>query len=195
LYNKLIFGGFFTLSYSESTLWTTDHGTGFMSLTYPHWDAIWGMTFGVFRGLFLLSPLLLLALPGFFFWWRAKAYRAELWVALGSVVVFFLFNSSSIMWWGGFSVGPRYLVPALPFLALPIAWVFIRWGDRLWFRGLAILLYAWSFAATWGMTLAEQAYPPDTLPNPYLQFLLPNWLKGTSPAIWARSWGCQGFSA
>jgi hypothetical protein len=193
LYNQAIFGGFFKLGYSDSTLWSTQHDTGFMSLTYPHWKAIWGLTFGVFRGMFLLSPLLLLALPGFVFWWRSKQYRAEFWVALGSSLAYFLFNASSVMWWGGFSVGPRYLVPMLPFMALSLSWVFIQWRERTWFKPLTVFLYAWSFVATWGMTLAEQAYPPDTLPNPYLQFMLPNWLKGNIARNFGTILGLPGI--
>ena len=41
-----------------------------MSLSLPTLDGIWGITFSAYRGLFLLSPWLLLALPGFVIWWR-----------------------------------------------------------------------------------------------------------------------------
>jgi len=39
---------------------------------------------------------------------------------------------------------------------------------------------AWSFVATWGLTLAEQAFPPgaDLNPNPLVDYALPNWLAG-----------------
>ena len=64
-YNNAIFGSPLSLGYSHSELWTDQHESGFMSLTRPHWDALWGITFSAFRGLFVLSPLLLLAWPGF----------------------------------------------------------------------------------------------------------------------------------
>ncbi len=178
LYNKAVFGGYFKLGYSESSLWLPEHDTGFMSLTYPHWNAIWGITFSVFRGLFILSPWLLLCLPGFLLWWRWREYRAEFWVALASVLAFFLFNASSIMWWGGFSIGPRYFYPAMPFAVLPVVLVFHRWGSRAWMKGLVSLLFTWSLVAPWGLTLANQAFPPDTIPNPYLGYALPAWRAG-----------------
>ena len=105
VYNTAIFGGPFKLGYAQSTLWQGQHSQGFMSLTYPHLDAAWGITFGVFRGLFVLSPLLLLALPGFWMWLRGGQFRAEAIVCLLATLSMFLFNSSTSMWWGGWSVG------------------------------------------------------------------------------------------
>ncbi|MDH4135284.1 MAG: hypothetical protein OEW09_01010, partial [Anaerolineae bacterium] len=178
IYNTAIFGAPLELGYSHSELWTDQHHTGFMSLTWPQWEVTWGITFGPFRGLFVLSPLLLLAVPGFILWWRSGEHRPELWVALTSVLAMFLFNSSSIMWWGGFAVGPRYLLPMLPFMALPIVFVLRERENRTWMRVLTIALFAWSLIATWGLTLAEQAFPPDTLRNPLVEYVWPNWQRG-----------------
>jgi len=177
-YNAAIFGSPFELGYSHSELWTDQHETGFMSLTWPHWEALWGITFSPFRGLFMLSPLLLLAMPGFALWWNSGEHRPELWVTLTSVLAMFLFNSSSIMWWGGFAIGPRYLLPMLPFMVLPILFVFRERRNRTWMRVLSIALFAWSLIATWGLTLAGQAFPPDTLRNPLGEYAWPNWQMG-----------------
>lgn len=185
IYNTVVFGGPFKLGYSFSEQWLTEHDTGFMSLTWPHWKALWGITFGLFRGLFPLSPLLLLAIPGFILWWRSGQYRAEWLVSFGSVLAMFLFNSSSIMWWGGFAVGPRYLLPMLPFMSLPIIYIFIQWGKRLEVRLLTAILFLWSWIATWGLTLAEQAFPNNDLRNPLIEYAWPNWLAGNI----ARNWG------
>lgn len=185
VYNTLVFGGPLKLGYSFSEQWVTEHSTGFMSLTWPHWKALSGITFGLFRGLFPLSPLLLLAVPGFFLWWRSRQYRPEWWVALGSTLTMFVFNSSSIMWWGGFAIGPRYLLPALPFMALPIVYVFRQWGQQAAARILVAILFLWSWIATWGLTLAEQAFPNNEMRNPLLEYAWPNWLDGNI----ARNWG------
>ncbi len=178
IYNNALFGSPLELGYSYSELWTEQHHTGFMSLTLPRWKAVWGITFGVFRGLFALSPLLLLAVPGIVLWGRSGEQRAEFWVVLCSVAVLFLFNASSIMWWGGFAIGPRYLLPMLPLMALPMIFLFRQWQDLGWVRALCVLLFAWSLVATWGLTLAEQAFPPDTIANPLLEYAWPNWQKG-----------------
>jgi hypothetical protein len=177
-YNTAVFGGPLNLGYSQSELWTDQHETGFMSLTLPHWEAAWGITFGAFRGLFILSPWLLLFFPGLFLWRQSKKYILEYWVVLASVVGIFLFNASSIMWWGGFAVGPRYMLPMLPFMVLPIVFVFERWENKAWFRLILAFLLIWSFLATWGLTLADQAFPSDSIRNPLLEYALPNWLEG-----------------
>ncbi|HRE28054.1 MAG TPA: hypothetical protein PK954_15555, partial [Anaerolineales bacterium] len=55
-YNNAVFGGPLNLGYSYSEQWVTQHSTGFVSLTLPSAAALWGITFGVFRGLFVLAP-------------------------------------------------------------------------------------------------------------------------------------------
>lgn len=177
-YNTAVFGGPLELGYAHSELWTEQHQTGFMSMTSPRWKSIWGITFSPFRGLFVLSPVMLLAIPGFILWYRSNEYRPEWIVALTSVGAMFLFNASSIMWWGGYAVGPRYILPMMPFLALPLIFVFRVWLGRIWLQILTGALAVWSLVATWGLTLAEQAFPPDTVRNPLFQYAWPNWRAG-----------------
>ena len=130
-----------------------------MSLTYPHFEAMWGITFGSFRGLFFLSPVLLLAVVGFIGWWQTKRMRAELIVCVWAVLSYLLYNGSSVMWQGGFSIGPRYLVPMLPFLAAGFGGFSARWGKALWAKVLLVLLTAWSVFAIWAETLGGAKLP------------------------------------
>lgn len=195
LYNKTVFGGWLSLGYSNSELWVEQHHTGFMSLTMPSLAAVWGITFGVFRGLFVLSPILLMAFPGFWLWWKRGEHRAEFFVAAASTLSIFLFNSSSIMWWGGFSIGPRYLLPMMPFMALPIIFVFREWLDQVWARVTVATLSLWSLAAVWGLTLAEQAFPSDTIRNPLAAYALPNWLAGNIARNLGTIMGFKGVSS
>jgi len=195
IYNTAVFGGPLALGYSNSELWQTQHDTGFMSLTLPHLDALWGITFGVFRGLFFLSPVLLLSVPGFVLWWRSREHRPAFWVSLLSVLAFLWFNASSSMWWGGYAVGPRYLLPALPFLALPMIFVFRAWRGRLWLQLALGALAIWSLVATWGLTLADQAFPPDTIPNPLLGYAWPSWLSGNIARNYGTLLGFRGANS
>jgi len=119
----------------------------------------------------------LLALPGVVLWARSGEHCAELVVVVASVSSFFLFDTSSAMWWGGWAVGPRYLLPALPFLALPTIYYFREWGRQLGARWLAGALCAWSFLATWSLTLSGQSFPSDTVRNPLLEYAWPHLLR------------------
>lgn len=181
-YNTVVFGGPLSLGYSYSEQWIKQHETGFMSLTLPRLDALWGISFGVFRGLFVLAPWLLLVFPGFALWWsrgrRPGAGTAEWVTVLAIIILIALFNASSVMWWGGFAIGPRYLLPALPFMAVPIAVVFTSWGQRAWLRVLVVVTLLWSWIATWGLTLAEQAFPSDAILNPLVDYAWPSWVAG-----------------
>ncbi len=195
VYNTLIFGGPFNLSYSYSADWAVQHHTGFMSFTFPHWDAFWGITFSQFRGLFILSPLLLLAFPGLVVWWRNKAFRPELVVIVAIILAMGLFNSSSIMWWGGFSVGPRYFLPAVPFMAIPLGMFLNRNSQKTWANILAGVLALLSLAGTWGMTLAGQSFPPDTILDPFAAYAFPNWQSGNIARNLGTLLGFNGISS
>lgn len=194
-YNNAVFGSPLKLGYSESELWQTQHHTGFMSLTLPHLDALWGITFSPFRGLFLLSPWLLVCFPGFWVWYATRVYRVEFWAALASTMIIFLFNISSIMWWGGFAVGPRYLLPGMPFMVLASVFFFNRWRRNIWVIIAFAISLVWSWTAVWGLTLAEQAFPPDTIKNPLLEYALPNWAQGNIARNLGTIFGLQGVAS
>jgi hypothetical protein len=183
-YNYTCFDTLMPVGYFYSELYTDLHYTGFLSLTYPKPDAIWGLTFSPFRGLFYLSPFLLLAVPGFWAMARQRGHRAEWWLCLWAVVSFFFFNSSSAMWWAGFSVGPTYLLPMLPYLTVPIIYFLRDHIHRWWHWALAGLLALWSFLFIWIETIGGQS-PPDLTPNPLWTISLPAVLRGDI----ARNWG------
>ncbi len=194
-YNTVVFGEPWGFGYSYSALWVEEHQRGFLSLTFPRAESIWGITFSAFRGLFLLSPILLLAMSGFLSWWRSCHWRAEWWVAATISMSMMWFNASSGMWWGGFAVGPRYLLPGLPFLALGLAFALRAWGSRAPFRWAVVGAGAWSWVATWGLTLAGQAFPSDELHNPLVQYALPNWADGNIARNIGTLLGLSGASS
>jgi hypothetical protein len=175
-YNYAIFGTPLPVGYRYSATWQAEHGTGFIGFVYPLPDAFWGITFSLQRGLFFLSPFLLLAIPGFYLWGRSQIYRAEFFVTLWVVVSFLLFISSTINWLGGLAVGPRYLVPMLPFISLPIIFVLDATRAR-WQMALIGLLMAISAAIVWAQTLGGQLFP-QYQPNPLFEYSLPRLVMG-----------------
>jgi hypothetical protein len=178
IYDLCAFGTPLPVGYEHSALWQGQHQTGFLSITYPHPAALWGLTFGFYRGMFVRAPWLLLALPGYMIWWRSGRNRSLWWVALLAPLGLLLFYASSIMWWGGFGAGPRYLVALVPFLALASAPAAAWLWRRSWGRAALLLLVAMSITLTWGEAVARQSFPPDTIANPWTGYTLPAWREG-----------------
>ncbi len=194
VHNYAIFRSPLPVGYAHSALWQAEHSTGFFSLTYPRLDALWGITFSPFRGLFFVSPILLLSAIGFVVWARERRFRSELLVCGWSVVSFFAFNSASAMWSGGFGVGPRYLVPMLPFMVLPLAFAWKRWGERRLFRRFFALLLAWSLVVVWAESIATQSFPTYD-PMPLWNLSLPALLAGDVARSWGTLLGLHGLAS
>jgi hypothetical protein len=193
-YDYVSFGTPLPIGYLHSALWEGVHSEGFVSLTYPHLDALLGITFGMYRGLFFLSPYLLFALVGYVALWADRAHRSEFWVLVLAPLAFLTFNSSSAMWSGGFAVGPRYLVASLPFLGLAAGVGVSRAWQRRWLRPVVALACLWSFFAVWTETIAGQSFP-DYTPNPLFDLSLPRLLSGDVARNFGMILGLHGLSS
>lgn len=177
VYNLVVFKSLLPTGYFYSTNWQEEHQSGFLSLTHPMWDAFWGITFSPHRGLFFFSPFLLLAWPGFYVLWRLKRYRSEFLVCLLSTLGLLLFNSSSIMWWGGYAVGPRYLIPMLPFISLAPVFFLDRHWDRPIMRSVTYALVGLSVGLIMAVTIAGQQFPDYTW-NALIDYAVPRLAGG-----------------
>jgi len=96
-------------------------GLGFLGIRSPSKAATYHITLDPKFGLFWLSPVLLLAIPGYFMALKTARYRAEALLALFAFGSMLVINAGSYMWWGGSAFGPRLLIPALPFFIVPLA--------------------------------------------------------------------------
>ena len=95
------------------------------------------ITVSPYRGIFFLSPVLIMGAWSLVAWLADKSRAAEARLCLAIFGFFFLVNISFNGYHGGFSAGPRYLVPGLPFLALPLVVAFARWR---WLTGALALV-------------------------------------------------------
>ena len=119
-YNQVCYGSPFALSNDFQNPLFKDDGPTFLGMFgIPRLDYAIALLFSPFRGLFFGAPVLAMSVIG---WWKMRArWPAEAWLAAAMFGLFFLVNISFFGWHGGFASGPRYLIPALPFLALPMA--------------------------------------------------------------------------
>ena len=133
---------------------------GFMGLTWPRPWVAWQMLFGAYRGLLPLAPYLVLALPGFVLMRRDRTRRREWWLCLSVTTFYLLFGSSYYLWQGGCSMGPRHLVPMLPFLTIPAAFGLAR----LKRTGLVLVICSIAICVACVATFPE--FPDSDVPDP-----------------------------
>ena len=126
-YNTWALGGPFRLSYTNALEAPVGDGTtpvvgandeGFYGVGLPDPRAALSLLVSE-KGLLVVSPLVLAALAGLPLLWRSGR-RAEALVCGSVPLAFLAYNAAYYLPFGGQGPGPRFLVAALPFLALPL---------------------------------------------------------------------------
>jgi hypothetical protein len=128
-YQHAAFGSPWTAGYAHVTdpRFAVGMAHGLFGVSLPRPTVLLAMLVGRERGLLYLSPVLALGLAGL-----ARGvltdghFRREAMVAAAIVGAFLAMSAGYYMWWGGAALGPRHVVPALPFLVLGLAWLVPR---------------------------------------------------------------------
>jgi hypothetical protein len=121
-YDLACFGGVFELSsaHERASNFRSLASAGVFGISLPSPDILLRLLADPSKGLLVFSPFLLLW-PGAFRASRGALPRAgRLALALAPLSLLLLYAGYA-NWHGGFTVGPRYLVAALPFLVFPFA--------------------------------------------------------------------------
>lgn len=193
-YNLAVAGKMFFIPYAQYAKEGADaafpgHAKGAVGVHWPGWRnflfVLKEITIAPQRGLLYIgfegwrvyacNPVLWLALPGLIWLFKRNPFRLEAGLVASMAVAYFTFNAcfgDSIVYWGGaWSVGPRHLIPLLPFLALPL----IEGARRLWF-----LFYPLLLISVFYMLLATAVEPrvPYEFSNPARSLFLANHLRG-----------------
>jgi hypothetical protein len=178
-YHYAIFHTPLPVSYNYSIWGSTVHNQGLLGFVPPTLQSLYGVTFSSFRGLFWISPILLLAFPGLCFMWKGRrGQRSTVLLLTVCIIAYIIANASYLVWWGGWSVGTRFIVPLIPFLCLPIIFVFNRWLDKPIGCILIAALTVASLLNVWIQSLAGSDFPPDiaaTVPTDVTVFTAPTW--------------------
>jgi hypothetical protein len=141
-YNTAIFGNPLSIGYSYELKerFQIAQSQGLMGISWPKPRVLYYLTIHPAMGLFWQSPVLILAIIGLWFMWRAPDYRIEALAVLAAFFSILLINSGYYMWWGGWVFGPRHLIPMLPFLCLPLIFIPGRWFYSVVVLGLISIL-------------------------------------------------------
>ena len=189
LYHRLCFGhplqtGYLHLNDAAYAGW---HQGGFLGIGLPHADALALSLFSPLRGLFILSPVLLLSLPGM---WRLRGLaktsaesRSLYFVTLTMMLAYAYFTSSFSYASWGWTTGPRHLTGLIPFLLLPVGLQLQQLiGKGGWRAGAAIGLCIASILVTGTASLVN--YIPDSATNLVFGVLVPLVRHGyTAPTV------------
>ena len=166
IYNRLAFGSAFALSSGNerNAAFRAMASAGLFGIGLPNPMTFVRLLFDPSKGLFVFSPVLVLALFAI-----PRAYRrldrAQFWSLVLVPASLLVLYSGYPNWHGGWTVGARYLVPALPFLALLLT--FFDEQPRV-----EPLLLGWSALAVITTTLVFPFVPED-VPFPWATFALP----------------------
>jgi hypothetical protein len=171
VYNQLAFGSPFTLGYS-AVVGFERMQQEFFGITWPKAGVVVQLLFGFYRGLLPLSPVLVLVPVGFYAMWREPSTRVAAGAILAVLCSFLWINASYYYWDGGWSTGPRHLVPMLPLCCLALAFA---WPRAFWARTVALVLLAASLVLSLICAVAGM-FAPRNISNPLVDFLLPIFL-------------------
>ena len=97
---------------------------GFFGITAPRFDSAVSLLLAG-RGLLVLTPIVVMCVVGVFMM-RRDDHRAEANTILAIAAVYFIYNSGYWLPFGGGTPGPRFLIPALPFVALGLPYAYKR---------------------------------------------------------------------
>lgn len=132
VFNAWAFGSPFDFAYSSAVAYQGYSGHAVLGLNDPGFFGIGlprpGAALDLLvasRGFLTLTPVLAVALAGALMI-RQTRWRAEANVILVVTAVYFLYNSGYWLPFGGGTPGPRFMIPALPFLALGLAAAYRR---------------------------------------------------------------------
>jgi hypothetical protein len=133
-YNDVAFGSPWEMGYFHHVTFSHVHTRrNPVGLRPPDWRKLEPLLWGRYRGLFVYAPILILALPG----WVLLMIRRRWSLAIVSLLIcasVLLVNLSYPEWTGGWSTGPRLLLPLIPFAMIPVVGLLAaggRWRQHL----------------------------------------------------------------
>lgn len=161
--NLLTTGAALSLTYGSNANFPEMSTANAMGFTLPSPVVMFGQLFGEYRGLFFWCPVLLMCLAGFVELFR-KDRAIGVMVAAATVLIL-LQVGAFYSAFGGNSIGPRYLSPALPFIGLAAAYGIKRWPEP------GLILAVISMVVMLGVT-AIAIDPPGDVLTPLQSFYL-----------------------
>lgn len=141
------------------------------------------LLFYPFKGLIFYSPIIFFSFLGLFLMYKKNRVLSFI-IAFCSSAYILHIASFSFVWWMGISFGPRHLTPLVPFLMIPLLYIFERVNNKvvLFFVVISILIniiglqsvYLSHDPVVWSESYCEimQSYKP--IANPLFNNYMPS---------------------
>jgi hypothetical protein len=189
LYQRAAFGSALATGYHHAAdpSFAALHGQGLLGLGRPRWDNVVTHLFARDTGLLAWSPLVIPGVAGLVLLARhhyPQSRAARLQLGIFAVIVLM---GLGLSFEGGWRIGPRYLVVALPMLTLGFAEFMARWRDDSRTVLNAAMIGVLGFAAVWSLvanSMAATLWPhldPTNIHEPFGAVLIPLWEHGFGP--------------
>jgi len=198
-YNWMCFGSPFTVGYEHQSLaaFQEVHNEGLIGIKPPNLLVLLAMTVHPMQGIFLQSPVLFLALGGFFLMARNTKWHAELMVITVVILAYFLVISGLTIWWGGDAFTARHLIPILPFFGILLS--FLEKKVLPWLVALGFISFSQMLIASATVYTYFERYILETLKQEldfswktslYYQRMIPDLLQNKLSYTWLQYfWG------
>ncbi len=172
------------------------HKSGFLGVIGPNREAMAQALVTPDNGLIVLMPWVLVALAGIVILWRRRDTRAEAIAMAALAFGYVLFIGSTVPEFGrgGWSVGPRYIVVAMPFFAWLAAAGFDAVDGRPVLRAAA---HALVLAGVIVMVAAATTFPywPTSFKNPLYEVAFWALTTGHAPHSLGTLVGLRGIAS
>lgn len=173
-YNKIAFHSPYHIGY-ENVRGFSGMKQGMLGVRLPEINVIWEILFGAYRGVLPLAPVLILCPFAICLGMQDRRTRLTAIVATLIIVYYVCMNSGYYYWNGGYSTGPRHILPAIGFATLLFGCVWDRSGSLA--RRAYLVLLVVSIVISLICASVNMVVSPD-LSDPFIGYLLPEFLKG-----------------
>jgi len=167
--------------------------SGFFGVSVPRWSSLVAILFSS-RGMLTQSPLLWFVPLGAWGMWRAARWRRECLLCLALGLAFIVYNAGYFLPLGGQSPGARFLIPVLPFVVVPLAFIPALPRPYSAVAGALAALAGLYGIGVCALITIVNPLAPEFVPDPLADYWLPLFRRGAILTnVGALRYGLRGL--